>query len=455
MARLILRTALMVTALAAAAGLQGCKRGGVDLDTALSTSKTSVDVKQKAVTTASVRASANNASKSSAKNGNKATAASNDTPSLKAVAQSRPKPLAPKKPDLKPMVAGSYGALLDTKAKTGAVPLQRSARCRQILAAAGLDATMLRSPTLSATIDQDGKGALSLGYDVLDLRRARMKVELAQLQCARYQTSVRLAQLLVTSPQALSRAGYIAKAEFLRRNRSRLFAVKRRVKRQVREGLITIHSSNAIRQRINQVAAQEARTRGEAERREVVDNIQLKSARDVDRKLVAYEERIHTLQKALRKTDAYEVSVSGGYNYDSQEDPFSVDAGRDLYAKLKVGVRLGVLSRQRDDFEQELRAARVEALYEPNTGGLWRAKKMSTANGRLLKNLLVQKREVAAALREARRTVAASRGADDPWLVSSGLRARIDVIALGGDLAGLTATIADVYRLDGKLKFQE
>ncbi|MEL6921988.1 MAG: hypothetical protein AAFO77_13390, partial [Pseudomonadota bacterium] len=149
------------------------------------------------------------------------------------------------------------------------------------------------------------------------------------------------------------------------------------------------------------------------------------------------------------------VSVSGGYNYDSQEDPFSVDAGRDLYAKLKVGVRLGVLSRQRDDFEQELRAARVEALYEPNTGGLWRAKKMSAANGRLLKNLLVQKREVAAALREARRTVAASRGADDPWLVSSGLRARIDVIALGGDLAGLTATIADVYRLDGKLKFQE
>ncbi|MEL6966391.1 MAG: hypothetical protein AAGM04_03320, partial [Pseudomonadota bacterium] len=86
MGRLIFRTALMVTALAAAAGLQGCKRGGVDLDTALSTSKTSVDVKQKAVTTASVRASANNASKSSAKNGNKATAASNDTPSLKAVA---------------------------------------------------------------------------------------------------------------------------------------------------------------------------------------------------------------------------------------------------------------------------------------------------------------------------------------------------------------------------------
>ncbi|MEM9676530.1 MAG: hypothetical protein AAF890_00605 [Pseudomonadota bacterium] len=427
----------------AALTLQGCKLAASDLNAGLNTSGThasTANVKTVAVKRAALP---------------KPSVVGDDTNMAALKPANLPKPLKVSKQTIDVSGVSDYGKFLDQKATTGSVGQERSARCRQILAEAGLDATMLRSPTLSATLDQDGKGGLSLGYDVLDLRRARMKIELAQLQCDRYEASVRLAQLLVTSTQALSRAGYLAKADYLGRNRAALKRVQRRVVADVDEGLVTVHSANAIRQRISQVIAQEARVRGEAERREVVDNIQVKSARNIDRKLIDYEQRIYKLQKALRTTDAYEVSVSGGYNYDAQDDPFSVDAGNDLYAKVKVGVRLGVFHRDRAAFENELRQSRLDALYQANTGALWRADKMAGANSRVLHNLRLQRNEVASALKEAKRTVIASRNADDPWLVSSGLRSRIDIVALGAELAGLDATIDDVGRLDKKLRFEK
>lgn len=450
MPRSILNVPLAASLLGAVLALQGCKLAASDLNSGLKSDRkadsfktaSTVPVKVSKLPKLESGAAVKPKSATSAKAG-------------AATGAGRPEPLPVREGSVDFDKTSDYGKFLDMKAKTSAVIEARSARCRQILAQAGLDATMLRSPTVSATLDQDGRGGMSVGYDVLDVRRARMKVELAQVQCDRYEASVRLAQLLVTSTQALSRAGYLAKANYLARNRSALKRVQRRAVVAVNQGLVTVHASNAIRQRINTVIGQEARTRGEAERREVVDGIQVKSVRNVDQKLLVYERRIYELKKALRRTDAFEVSINGGYNYDSQDDPFSVDAGNDLYAKVKVGVRLGVFHPDRSSFEEELKASRMDALYEANTGALWRADRLSGVNGRVLRNLQMQRKQVASALKEARRTVAASAGADDPWLVSSGLRSRIDIVALGAELAGLDATIADVARLDRKLRFKE
>jgi len=437
------RLPLAVSVVAAMLALQGCKRDAGDLGAGL-VDDTKTFASSTKVTTSSLKAAVD--PKRTASHGAK---------EFDLKPANHPPVLKVKKQPVDMSKMADYGKLLDLKAKTSSAGFERSARCRQILAEAGLDATMLRSPTVSATLDQDGKGGVSLGYDVLDIRRARMKVELAQLQCDRYEASVRLAQLLVTSTQALSRAGYLAKADFLSRHRKSLRGVQNRARRSVDEGLVTIHSANAVRQRINQVIAQEARTRGEAERREVVDGIQIKSTRDINKRLLDYEGRIYKLQKALRRTDAYEVSLSGGYNYDATDDPFTVDVGNDLYAKVKVGVRLGVYHPDRSAFEDELRRSRVDALHEANTGVLWRASKLAGANGRVLENLHLQRKEVASALAEAKRTIVAATNADDPWLVSSGLRSRIDIVALGAELAGLDATIADVSRLDKKLRFKD
>ncbi|MEO0548122.1 MAG: hypothetical protein AAF035_14410, partial [Pseudomonadota bacterium] len=201
----------------AALTLQGCKLAASDLNAGLKTSGTHASTAK--VKTVAVKRAALP----------KPSVVGDDTNMAALKPANFPKPLKVSKQTIDVSGVSDYGKFLDQKATTGSVGQERSARCRQILAEAGLDATMLRSATLSATLDQDGKGGLSLGYDVLDLRRARMKIELAQLQCDRYEASVRLAQLLVTSTQALSRAGYLAKADYLGRNRAALKRVQRRV----------------------------------------------------------------------------------------------------------------------------------------------------------------------------------------------------------------------------------
>ena len=101
-----------------------------------------------------------------------------------------------------------------------------SASCRRILAEAGIETTLLRSPTLNGSFNSDEDINLGASYDLLDLHRASLTEELAVVRCARDDAAAKLAQLLVTSSHSHSQAGYRAKAEHLKASRSEIKAIK-------------------------------------------------------------------------------------------------------------------------------------------------------------------------------------------------------------------------------------
>jgi len=199
-----------------------------------------------------------------------------------------------------------------------------SARCRYLYATAGAEATLLRSPTLSGEVDHEGNLGASLGYDVVDVRRARLKEELADADCRRATAISRITGLLVTSPQALTRAGYLAKANSMRNSRGALSNIRREIRNGVNEGLITRQSATILRQNVDRVQAQEARIRGEASRRNVVDAVQIQSVDGLDKELVAAEREVARLSRKLRDADTVKLNLSGGYNVEEDDNTFMV-----------------------------------------------------------------------------------------------------------------------------------
>ena len=87
---------------------------------------------------------------------------------------------------------------------------QPSARCRRLLGQAGINATILRSPSITSEVDDEKSVDVGIGYDLLDLKRASLTEELAVAQCGRQAAIQRLSYLLVTGASAISHAGRLA-----------------------------------------------------------------------------------------------------------------------------------------------------------------------------------------------------------------------------------------------------
>lgn len=329
-----------------------------------------------------------------------------------------------------------------------------TAGCRYILALTGAETTILRSPSLSSDVDDEGSVGVTLGYDVLDLKRASLKEELAIAQCHRQEAAQKISQMLVTSPQALTRAGYLAKARSLKRDEPKLLAISRQIEHSLRDGEITLPRANGLRQLVNLVQSRAASANGEAARREVFDKILATDLRQVDKQLTASSRRIQQIERKLRTTDALEMRVSGGYNTDTdrgRENFFNDDA--ELYANVKMSVRLGAFAPARQAFEDEAERARLDRLSEENSGILWRAVEIRRANQKARDALIAQHKDLQKAYDEAVRSRKIASGKHEEELRAIALRAQVDVIALKAEIAGIKATIADTKRIDEKLRF--
>jgi len=329
-----------------------------------------------------------------------------------------------------------------------------SASCRHLLALTGIETKLLRSPTVSAEGDDDGDMAVSIGYDVVDLRRARLKEELAVAKCRRHNVSAKLGSFLITSPQALSRAGYLAKANSLRASRGSFNAIRARIRRELNRGTLTYQRANLLKQHLQQIIARESKARGEAARREAVDDFQLQNAKGLDQSLIASERRIHHLNRKIRTADAVKLRLTGGYGVEESSTGVARSTNDEAYAKAKLSVRLGAFDPRRQELEDIAEEARIQGLYEEQSGVFWRAGEIASANRRALSALTRQRQEILEALAQTRRT-AAIRDADyETELMMPRLRARIDVLALKAELAGLDATIADTRRIERTLSFR-
>ena len=330
-----------------------------------------------------------------------------------------------------------------------------SAHCRALLAEAGVEATVLRTPSASADMRDDGNWSVGVGYDFLDLRRATLKEELALARCDRSLVSLRLAQLLVTSAQSLSRSGYLAVANHLRASRGRLRKIARQITAAVDIGDMTRARAAMLRQYMQQTRAREAKVRAEAARREVVDRMHRRSFKALDERLREAERRVARLERETRTVDAVNVRLSaryGGGFEDKVQGTISRAEPGEVSARLKVSMRLGALSRKRYEYERLLEEARLDRFDERETGIFWRTRELVRANSRVLEGLRAERIQLLDALVQTKGNSVVPD--HDPDMIATALRARVDTIALSAQLKGVEATIAHMATVNRRLRFQ-
>ncbi len=339
---------------------------------------------------------------------------------------------------------------------TGEIKQELSSRCRRILSDTGIETASLRSPTVSANLTSDYDYGFGASYDFIDLKRANLKEELALARCLRSSLSIKLTQLMVTSSQSSTRAGYLARARILRKNRSEFLKIKRAISNGLNRGVLTVSRASSLRQHLNQAMSAEARARSEASRRMIVDRILKKNFRALDHRIVASERRVHDIQERMRTVDAFKLRGSISYNIHNQGDPTIVRAeSAGVTGKVKLSIRLGAFSKRRHNLEQISREARVDGYSEAESGAFWRTNQMVSANQQMISGLRKQRVDVNRALTQARHNTVNPGVEYEEELLPARIRGRIDAINLTATMAGIDATIADMKSMNSKLRYQQ
>ncbi len=327
---------------------------------------------------------------------------------------------------------------------------RNSAWCRYLDANARAQGAILRSPTISGDINDGGNGGVSVSYDFVDLARARLKEETAEAQCRRFLVSNKLARMMIIAPQSLTLAGNRARADYLKSKRNELNSIKRKIKRHITNGEMTVQLGTALIQHAETVASVEHRARAEVLRRQAIGKLERGSTLGLDSELENSERVLQAIGRRSRSLEAVKVSISAGYGYQGDSGIRS-NSG---YGKIKLSYRLGAINPVRQEYEDIAAKARVEALYEENRGVLWRSNEMSQAVSRARAGLVAQRKQLKSAIAEARSNMALYVKGYEIEMLQPRYRGQIDAIALQAELLGINATLIDMARVERSLRFK-
>ena len=147
-------------------------------------------------------------------------------------------------------------------------PREELAWCRYLDAQANAKNALLLSPTLSASIDDDQKASAKISYDFMDIARAKLEKKSAAAACSRYYAADRITRMLFSTPQSLTYAGNLEKANYLQSKRGELTALARRINHHVEKGEMTAQLAAGLVQYIETIKSEEYHARAEAHRRE-------------------------------------------------------------------------------------------------------------------------------------------------------------------------------------------
>ncbi len=336
---------------------------------------------------------------------------------------------------------------VDTKITTAAVaelPQSDPAWCRYLAADAGAEASILRSPTLSASASDGGSKSVGLGMNLVDFAKADEIEKAAKLRCEQKISEGSLQAALLVADLSVAALGSSAKADTLGKSLGRLDAIAAQSKARLNEGAITSPEHALIVTRIALVRRAQSEARAQALQLNAAEGGKSLIIADAATRLQQAEEALQASNARMRSLNAVSLNLETGWTR-KDDALLTISSGEaNYYGKVSVGVRLGALGPARRRYEEEAMRARLEALNEPYTGIVWRAAQGEENIKTNLKTLRASRQAIAAALASARGTLGELRGTDRIELAAARLIAEVDVISLSGELAAIDATLASL-----------
>jgi|GEM_PF-1485615 len=328
-----------------------------------------------------------------------------------------------------------------------------SAACRYLRKSADAEAFIVGSPTLSASSDDEGSGSVNLGMNLLDFHKADLIRASGDARCRLHEASKKIEATLGLGVEANRFARADAKASYIRKNLSFLENIRSRANQLKNQGSLTVQDTNLVSLRVDELRAEMQTAQAEADQRRGLPALDISQVRSRHGALVEATNDLQNIERNIRTNDALEFSVNTGYRYNEQ---FNNDLQRDdtdgAFASVSVGVRLGALSQQRQRVEEEAAGARLDALFEENTGTIWKSGFSDRAISRMVADLRKSDRELTQAMTTANDTINRLGAEDRPEILRARLQTKLEKVRVGANRAAVRASIQQLEENRRKIK---
>ncbi|MGB7334977.1 MAG: hypothetical protein WBD01_04220 [Salaquimonas sp.] len=326
---------------------------------------------------------------------------------------------------------------------------ENSAWCEYLRNDAAANAEIIGSPTLSASTDDGGNGAFNIGMNLLDLKKAELVRQSGNARCQAHAAakSIEITMRLVN--EGTKFASDYAHYSYLAGKTGELNAIVKRANALKNAGVMTVQQANTIEKARADILAEMNTTKSEADKRKDLPGLDAAAITGSNYRLAQATQNIQTIDREIRTIEAFDISVQAGYRY-NEDEPGDIGSD-DYYAKIKLGVRIGALSKKRRQYEDAAAAARLNALEEENSGPLWQSQFAAGSIAKSLAGLRSARGNLTSALAASQDTANNLAATDRPELVYAGLVAKMDIISISGKLAAVQSSIKELESNQKKL----
>jgi len=316
---------------------------------------------------------------------------------------------------------------------------QQSHWCTYLNENAAAEATILQAPTISGHINDEGRKTATLGYDVMNIARAKLIRDTAEAKCQRYLATAAITSIGVVAPNKFTQAGFAAKAKLIHQRKRKLRAVKLLIKRELANGNLNRPQAATLKIAADRVIADGAKAASEAAMRDGLDTYDVKNISKLAAKLFKAESDLASINSDIRSADAVSVNLQGGWREGFTENGIRIQKNS-MFGGVNVSVKLGAFNPARMKHEEAAHRARLRAhKYEPGSI-FWKIAQVIHAhqNGR---RGLVQSRQTLNAGRSHAVQLKINLPKNDPVFLAQRYRMEIEIVKFDAELAAVNASI--------------
>lgn len=327
----------------------------------------------------------------------------------------------------------------------------RSAWCDYLREDTLAQTTVMRSPTLGASIKDDASTSVSLGLSANSFLKASLLEEAADIKCQKHLAEAGLQKLVFVSKDSLTASGHRARFKSVTAQKPEIARLRHKAALLLSSGLMDQEMATQINVLADTILAEGENSRSETERRlEDVLSMQ-NSAAAHGAALLEAETELEEINSRLRTIDAFDVLATVGWNDDV--DAGGLDANDQSFnGKINFSMKLGALNPRRFGHEEAAKAAKVRAIRDEEGGALWQVATLLRAHEKALGGLEQQKNTIDAAIAKIVKLADMLAGESNPEFEPPLVQAKLQLIKLRADRAAVAGSISEIESNMKKLK---
>jgi len=376
----------------------------------------------------------------------------------RAVAETAPKPNLNIQPKTEPLTIPDILAKNNEKyrrpvilpARGAVARSNRSSWCTYLTQSAAADATILRAPTVSASINRRGNMGVAVNYDLMSIAKAELIDAAAQAKCRRYTANAALNRMAVAAPNVLSRQGYLAKSRVINQQAKKLRALKTLVRRELVTGDLDRAQATKLLLATDSLIGDGATAASEASKRQGLVAFDLENLTQLSQQLFKAERDLADINSNIRTTDALSVNLGGGWR-EAGKEAGAIVPKSDFYGGVNFSIKLGALNPARFAYEDAAMRARLRAYRDEPGGVFWKLDELEKAQRQGRSGIARNLSTLVASQAVARRQKS-NLPANDPGFLVLRYGTEIELIRLAAEIAGTRATLAQIDRNIAKLR---